>query len=333
MHPDDLRGFEERWRSATETGETLEVELRFRCSPNGDYCWFLGRAEPMRGANGNIVKWLGTYTDIETQKTAELVLQEANETLGEARDRAVEASNAKTLFLANMSHELRTPLNAIIGYAEILDEELGPQCMGKTAEDIQRIILAGQHLLALINDVLDLAKIEAGKMDLTLNAFSLEPVIQQVTSSISALASQRGNTMETNCLGDCGTMHTDEMKVRQILINLLSNACKFTENGKIELSATRFDQSGEEWVQISVKDSGIGIAPEQFSKLFKDFSQADSSATRSYGGTGLGLAISRRFVEMMGGTITVESEPGKGSEFVVRMPAVLQETRSDQTEF
>ncbi|MGI8907656.1 MAG: hybrid sensor histidine kinase/response regulator [Candidatus Sumerlaeaceae bacterium] len=324
VHPDDLPRFEDWWRECLSSGQSLEVELRFRCTPGERYGWFLGRAEPMRSSSGSILKWLGTYTDIDTQKRAEAVLQEANVTLGEARDKAIEASNAKTLFLANMSHELRTPLNAIIGYAEILQEELGEIVDAKGREDIRRIILAGQHLLALINDVLDLAKIEAGKMELTLSAFALEPLIHQVSSSIATLAQQRNNKFFTRCLGDCGTMHADEIKVRQVLINLLSNACKFTENGTITLSVNRTKENGTQWVNISVLDTGIGIATDQLSKLFKEFSQADASATRSYGGTGLGLALSRKFVQMMGGTIDVKSQPNRGSEFIVHLPAVVQ---------
>jgi len=325
IHPDDSFALEQRWQHAVRTGESFEGEARFLSALNGEFCWNLGRAEPIRSHDGHIIRWLGTFTDIETQKRAEAILQEANMTLGEARDRALEASRAKSLFLANMSHELRTPLNAIMGYAEIIEEEL-PEEAGGAREDVRRIVLAGQHLLALINDVLDLAKIEAGKMELTLSSFALEPVVHQVVSSVSPLAEQRQNQLKVHCEDGCGNLHADELKVRQILLNLLSNACKFTENGMIELRVRRFSQEADEWLEMEVRDSGIGISEAQLPKLFKEFSQADPSPTRNYGGTGLGLAICRRFAEMMGGSIDVLSEEGRGSAFTVRLPAFVQES-------
>lgn len=320
VHPEDLISYEEQWNHARERGELMITEVRLRCKPDDRYCWYLSRATPLKNSDGQIIRWLGTLTDIEIQKRAESVLQEANTTLGEARDRAVEASKAKSLFLANMSHELRTPLNAIIGYAEILEEELTDSQDSKNTEDVRRIILAGQHLLALINDVLDLAKIEAGKITLTYNSFALESLIQQVASSVTPMAEQRKNELIIDCGNDCGTLYADEVKVRQILINLMSNACKFTESGTIRIQVSRQQENGANWVVIAVQDTGIGIATNQMPKLFKEFSQADPSPTRNYGGTGLGLAISRRYAEMMGGDISVQSVEGEGSTFTVRLP-------------
>jgi signal transduction histidine kinase/CheY-like chemotaxis protein len=240
-----------------------------------------------------------------------------------ARDRALEANRAKSTFLANMSHELRTPLNAIIGYSELLEEESQDTGDGAFVPDLKRIQVAARHLLTLINDILDLSKIEAGKMDLYLETFSVQPMVQDIVATVKTLVEKNYNTLDVNIDADLGSMRADMTKVRQVLFNLLSNASKFTKEGKITFSADRAAISGIDWLTFTVSDTGIGMTPEQLDKLFQDFSQADSSTTRKYGGTGLGLSISRRFCQMMGGDITVESEYGQGSTFAVRIPAVV----------
>lgn len=240
---------------------------------------------------------------------------------------AAEAANqSKSQFLANMSHELRTPLNAIIGYSEMLQEEAEDTGATHFVADLQKIHGAGKHLLGLINDILDLSKIEAGKMEIYLETFGIREVIQDVNSTIQPLIHKGKNQLEVRLADGVGEMRSDLTKVRQILFNLLSNASKFTEHGTITLSVERsFDVTGKEWILFRVKDSGIGMTPEQLGKLFQAFTQADASTTRKYGGTGLGLTISRRFCELMGGDIRVESEFGKGTTFSVRLPAKVEE--------
>lgn len=238
-----------------------------------------------------------------------------------ARDKALEANRAKSTFLANMSHELRTPLNAIIGYSELIEEELQDEGIEDYIPDLKKIQGAATHLLALINDILDLSKIEAGKMDLYLETIDLQRTLADVVSTVTPLVQKNGNTLEVNCPDDIGAMTSDLTKLRQMLFNLLSNASKFTDKGIIRLDVSRSTQSGSDWLTFNVIDNGIGMLKEQVERLFQDFSQADSSTTRKYGGTGLGLAISKRFAQMLGGDITVQSQPGKGSTFVIYLPA------------
>ncbi len=248
-------------------------------------------------------------------------LQKANTDLEEAAEAARQANHAKSDFLAKMSHELRTPLNAIIGYSEMLQEEA--EDMGDEAytPDLLKIQSAGKHLLALINDILDLSKIEAGRMDLYFETFEVGQMIDEVASTILPLAEKNGNRLEVKYPEDIGTMLGDLTKVRQTLFNLLSNACKFTEQGVIALEAQPEQIDGVDWFEFRVTDSGIGMTPEQQEKVFEAFTQADSSTTRNYGGTGLGLAITKNFARMLKGDVTVVSEAGKGSTFTVRLPA------------
>jgi GAF domain-containing protein/anti-sigma regulatory factor (Ser/Thr protein kinase) len=228
-----------------------------------------------------------------------------------------EASQHKSQFLANMSHELRTPLNAIIGVSEMLREDA--EALKQDVEPLDRVLSAARHLLALINDILDLSKIEAGRMELHLEPFALAPLIASVVKTIEPLAAKNANQVAVECDGAIGTLHADQMRLRQALLNLLSNANKFTDHGTITVEA----RHGRDWITIAVADTGIGMTPEQMGKLFQEFSQADASTTRKYGGTGLGLAISKRFCQMMGGDITVESEPGHGSTFTIRLPRIV----------
>ncbi len=248
----------------------------------------------------------------------------------EAKRRELEvAGRHKSEFLANMSHELRTPLNAIIGYSEMLEEDAAELDGGRLVPDLQKINAAGKHLLELINAVLDLSKIEAGKMDLYLEAFSVSGLIRDIAAVIRPLAEKNGNRLEVSCAADAGEMHADLTKVRQALFNLLSNACKFTERGTVTLTGAREREGTDEWMVFGVSDTGIGMTPEQMTRLFEEFSQADAATTRRYGGTGLGLALSRRLCRMMGGDIAVMSEAGRGSTFTIRLPATVAGARAE----
>jgi signal transduction histidine kinase/DNA-binding response OmpR family regulator len=242
--------------------------------------------------------------------------ERASLALRQAKEMAEKASRAKSMFLANMSHELRTPLNAILGYSEMLSEEAEELGYAAFVTDLDKIHSAGRHLLALINDILDLSKIEAGKMDLYYEAFELDELIAGVVATIEALVQKRGNRLEVAMPPDAPIMTADVTKVRQTLFNLLSNAAKFTQDGLVRLEVAL---AGDE-VHFTVSDTGIGMSDEQLAGLFEDFVQADASTTRKYGGTGLGLAISRRFAEMMNGRIEVESTVGKGSRFTLCLP-------------
>ncbi len=231
------------------------------------------------------------------------------------------ATQLKSQFLANMSHELRTPLNAIIGVTEMLQEDARDLKREDDLEPLERVLRAARHLLALINDILDLSKIEAGKMDIHIESFAIAPLIEDVVQTIGTMAAKNGNEVVVNCAPDIGTMRADQTRIRQALLNLASNANKFTERGTVTIGAKRATEQDREWVTMAVTDTGIGLTPEQMGKLFHEFVQADASTTRKYGGTGLGLAISKRFCQMMGGDITVASEPGRGSTFTIRLPA------------
>jgi len=230
-------------------------------------------------------------------------------------------SRYKSEFLANMSHELRTPLNAIIGYSEMLQEEAEDLGYADFTPDLQKINAAGKHLLALINDILDLTKIEAGRMDLYLETFDLAGMLHDVETTIQPLVEKNANTLVVQCADHLGAMRADLTKVRQALFNLLSNACKFTKQGTVALQITRQAEDGVEWITFGVSDTGLGMTPEQVGRLFQAFSQAETSTARQYGGTGLGLALTRRFCQMMGGDVTVESKLGQGSTFTIRLPA------------
>jgi signal transduction histidine kinase/DNA-binding response OmpR family regulator len=241
-----------------------------------------------------------------------------------------EASQHKSQFLANMSHELRTPLNAIIGVSEMLREDA--ESLKQDTEPLDRVLGAGRHLLALINDILDLSKIEAGRMELHLETFPLAPVIEDVAKTIEPMAAKNGNRVVINCAPDLGTIHADQTRFRQTLLNLASNANKFTEKGTVSIAAQPQRLDGRDGITIAVTDTGIGMTPEQMGKLFQEFSQASTTTASKFGGTGLGLAISRHFCRMMGGDITVESEPSKGSTFTIRLPRIVQGVEAPVTE-
>jgi PAS domain S-box-containing protein len=278
--------------------------------PDGTTIWTVENIQCVRDLGGNLRYYEGTVTDINARKQAEAALAKAK--------LAAEATTlAKSQFLANMSHELRTPLNAIIGYSEMSIEEMSDLGVPSLIPDIQKIHGAGQHLLGLINNILDLSKVEAGKIELFLETFEIPTLLTDVAATLRPLMKKNHNSLVINCPDKIGSMYGDITKLRQSLFNLLSNASKFTESGTITLAVEREEVN---WIAFRVSDTGIGMTPEQQAKLFQSFTQADASTTRKYGGTGLGLVITQQFCQLMGGDIHVTSVAGTGTTFTMRLP-------------
>jgi signal transduction histidine kinase/CheY-like chemotaxis protein len=291
----------------------------------GDEVGDLGRgftrmADEIRKREESLAAWNANLEKTVSDRTAEL--KHAVEDAEMAREQAQEANKTKSAFLANMSHELRTPMNAIIGYSEMLLEEAEETGDKWMEPDLKKVLSSAKHLLQLINDILDLSKIEAGRMTVFLEPVDILQAAKDVAATVEPLVAKNANTFELKCAADVGSMRTDLTKLRQTLFNLLSNASKFTEKGKITLEIER---RADGMVSFAVQDTGIGMSAAQVDKLFGEFVQADASTTRKYGGTGLGLAISRKFCRMLGGDITVESEPGQGSNFTAILPAEAKE--------
>ncbi|OAS24862.1 MHYT domain-containing protein [Methylobacterium platani] len=317
IHPEDLAETRRVWTAAVRGGTPYVVEHRVR-SPDGAWRYHSVRAVPVRDADGAVREWVGVHADVTERRAFETELKDA-------RDAAEEHSRAKSRFLANMSHELRTPLSAVIGYSEMLEEEAEELGQDSLLKDLGKIKSNAQHLLGLINDVLDLSKVEAEKMELYPEDIDVAAFVTDAAGTVEGLVAKKGNVLALDVAGDVGRARTDATKLRQCVFNLLSNAAKFTEGGTITLRAARdVDPSGD-WLLFTVADTGIGMSPEQVGRLFERFTQADESTTRNYGGTGLGLALSRAFAQLLGGDITVDSVEGEGTSFTLRVPAAAPE--------
>ncbi len=273
--------------------------------------------QQLLGVIGAIAMQLGA---LMRRKRDEEALRSMNEELALARDRALEANRTKSSFVANMSHELRTPLNAIIGYSEMLQEDVALLGLEEIEDDLKKIYQSGRHLLNLINDILDMSKIEAGKLELHYDDFDVPMLVWDVSATIQPLLIKNNNRLNIDCDRQLGHIRADMTRLRQILLNILSNACKFTKSGEINVKVYRQNLTQAEYFCFVISDTGIGISPEHIQKLFQPFNQADTSTTRQYGGTGLGLAISRRLCQMMGGDIILESKLSNGSTFTVQLP-------------
>ncbi|CAG7636672.1 Sensor histidine kinase RcsC [Paenibacillus solanacearum] len=324
-HPKSF--FKTMWETIKQ-GNVWRGEVKNRAKDGSEY-WMNTTIVPFLDNRSIPHQFISIRSDITDRVKAEAALAERTKQLAKAHDEAIKANLIKSQFLANMSHELRTPLNAIIGYSEMLLEEA--EELGETVfiEDLTKISKAGNHLLALINDILDISKIEAGKMELHHETCRIADLVQDVMTTIRPLAEGKGNTLQTTCEED-GEMTTDVTKLRQILINLLSNANKFTERGSIRFEVFRETRNRQSGYGFRVQDTGIGMTPEQMDKLFQPFTQADASTTRKYGGTGLGLAISQRFSQIMGGNIRVASEFGIGTTFTCWLPASPDDDPKDE---
>jgi adenylate cyclase len=308
----DAEGCREAWIEERLARHHAASEMHIQRRSDGRWI----QVSERKTANGGVV---AIYADITEMKQHEAELADLVEKLQIARDAADEANRTKSSFLANMSHELRTPLNAIIGLTEMMVSNAARFGTEKAQEPLQRVNRAGKHLLGLINEVLDLSKIEAGKLELHPESVDLVPLIDEVIGTARQLAEQNKNRLVVECQESLGPLTVDPMRLRQILLNLLSNACKFTKEGEVALRARKV-ADGRSWIEFAVSDTGIGMTAEQQQKLFEEFSQADALTARRFGGTGLGLAITRKLARLMGGDVTVASEPGKGSIFTICLP-------------
>ena len=317
VHPDDVDRTKHAWQIATASGNPIALEHRVRRA-DGAWRHMALSVAPVLEESGSVREWVGSHTDITDRKEAELALAAAKEA-------AESANRAKSAFLANMSHELRTPLSAVIGYSEMLEEEAEEGGQAAMLTDLGKIKANAKHLLSLINDVLDLSKVEANKMELFAEDVDLEPFLRDAASTVEPLVERKANRLVLDFSADLGVMHTDVVKLRQCLFNLLSNAAKFTQNGTITLAAHREVSADGDGIVFAVRDTGIGMTAEQVGRLFQRFTQADETTTRKFGGTGLGLALSRAFARLLGGDIIAESQEGQGTCFTLRLPATAPE--------
>jgi PAS domain S-box-containing protein len=308
ISPEETRAFTAALREVVVNGVTRNSRLNPR-TVSGETIPTTLNASALRDPDGRVIGAIGILRDMRE--------------LDKAREAAEIANRAKSQFLANMSHELRTPLNAITLYTELLRDEATDRGLDAFLPDLKKIHGAAKHLLALINDVLDLSRIESGQLELHPETFDIRAMVRDVVTTIQPLAQKNANRFEVDCPDGIGAMYADLTKVRQSLFNLLSNACKFTEGGVVRLEVRRDEEGG--WLVFRVRDTGIGMSPEHLGTLFRRFFQVDPSATRRFGGSGLGLVITRHFCQAMGGDIKVESKPGGGSTFTIRLPAVVGE--------
>ena len=315
VHPEDRERVAALWRDCLASRDPFHAEFRLR-RRDGVWRYCDVRAAPVLGPDGAVREWVGVSADVTERR-------EAENAVVEAKDLAEGANRAKSQFIANMSHELRTPLSAVIGYSEMLAEEIEDVGQTHLLADVGKIEASARHLLGLINDVLDLSKIEAGRMTVEAVEFDVAAMVQEVVSATGSLVTKKSNRLALELAEGLGHMRSDEVKIRQCLMNLISNAAKFTEDGTITLRVRR---PAPDRLAFDVADTGIGMSPEQLGRLFQRFSQADESTTRQFGGTGLGLAITRAFAKRLGGDVTVESEVGRGSVFRLDLAA---EIRSD----
>ncbi|MEO8715711.1 MAG: PAS domain S-box protein, partial [Acetobacteraceae bacterium] len=323
IHPDDRAATREAWERALTGRGRYEVEHRMR-RHDGEWRNMTGLGAPILDAGGAIREWIGIHTDVTDQRRAAAELEAA-------RDEAEAANRAKSKFIANMSHELRTPLSAVIGYTEMLEEEIEELGQQHLLADLNKITANARHLLSLINDVLDLSKVEAGRMTVSAERFDVAEMMREVADTAGPLAAKKENRLILDLADGLGQARTDQVRVKQGLLNLLSNAAKFTENGTVTLRVRREVRDGRDWLVFAVEDSGIGMTEEQLAKLFQRFSQADESTTRQFGGTGLGLAITRAFCRLMGGDVRVESQAGHGSTFTIEIPTILEPRAGEAT--
>ncbi len=317
IHPDDIRRIDKEWSHLFSEGQHV-IEYRFRCK-DGTYCWVNDELRMICDKDGEPVEIVGAMNNISARKKVE-------EQLAVAKNMAEQANQAKSAFLANMSHELRTPMNAILGYSEMLMEEAEDLNQNGFIPDLKKIHQSGTHLLALINGVLDLSKIESGKMEAFAEEIDLDMLIDEASATSHPLLEKNKNSLAIERGKDLGMAYQDMTKLRQIVFNLLSNAAKFTHEGTITLNVNIIEEAGVQWLSIAVSDTGIGIAEDKIEHVFEEFAQADDSTTRDYGGTGLGLAISRRFCQLLGGDLSIHSKLGEGSTFTARIPAILPGT-------